>query len=133
MRNATDILGIVAVKAIGCGSIAKPAPLILRQFSEAFFHLIDLTEITLQAVTPAKLARRHAKAARGERLASLRTAQVNHRSQFLLLRQANLGRAARSQNIDHALVQVCGGHFGRMTRQSASVKTIEPAGMPIEG
>src|SRR5687767_14261831 len=80
---------------------------------------------------PATLALRYPKAARGEGLSPLRSAQMNHRSQFLLLRQANLGRATSSQNIDHALVQIRSGHFGRMARQIARIEAIEPAGSQI--
>ena len=82
-------------------------------------------------MSPTKLTLRYPKAARGESLASLQSAQMNHRRQFLLLRQARLGRATCSQSIDDALVEVRGGHFGRMARQNSSIETIEPAGTQI--
>ena len=61
---------------------------------------------------PAKLARRYLEAARGEGLSPLQPTQVNHRSESLLLRQADLGLATSRQSVDYALVQVRGGHFG---------------------
>jgi len=101
------------------------------QIGEALFHYINSSEIQLQAMTPTKLARRYLKAARGEGLSSLGSAQVNHSSEFLLLRRAGLCCAASSQSIDHALVQVRRGHFGRMARQSSGIEAIEPAGTRI--
>ncbi|MBM2804440.1 MAG: hypothetical protein HW419_2333 [Deltaproteobacteria bacterium] len=77
------------------------------------------------------LALRYPKAAHDESLSSLQSAQVNHGSQFLLLRWAGLGRGTSSQSIDHALVQVSGGHFRCMARQISSIEAIEPAGMQI--
>ena len=82
-------------------------------------------------MSPTKLTLRYPKAARGEGLASLQSAQMNHRRQFLLLRQADLGRSTCSQSIDDALVEVGGGHFGCMARQSSSIEAIEPAGTQI--
>src|SRR5574341_940026 len=105
--------------------------LLPRQSGEAFLHEFDLIEISLQAMGPAQLVRRGPKSARGETLASLRAAQVNYRSEFLHLRQANLNLATRSQSIDHALVQVCGGHFDRMARQNSNIQTVEPTGTRI--
>jgi hypothetical protein len=80
-------------------------------------------------MSPTKLTLRYPKATRGEGLASLQSAQMNHRRQFLLLRQADLGRATSSQSIDHLPVEVRRGHFGRMARQSSSIEAIEPAGL----
>ena len=71
------------------------------------------------------------KPARDEGLSSLQSAQVNHRSKFLLLREINLGGAMIGQSTDHAPVQIRGGHFGRMAGQSPSIEAIEPAGMQI--
>ena len=68
---------------------------------------------------------------RGTSLSSFQAAQVNYGSQFLLLRPADFDRATSSQNIDHALVQIRGGHFDRMTRQRSSIEGIEPAGTEI--
>src|SRR5262249_17939838 len=85
----------------------------------------------LQAMSPAKLARRYPKAARSEGLSHLQPTQVNHSSESLLLRQADLGLATRSQSVDYALVQVRGDHFGRMARENSHVETIEPAGTQI--
>ena len=82
-------------------------------------------------MSPATLARRYPKAARGEGLASFQSTQVNHGSQFLLLRQTGLGRATSSHSIDHALVQIRGGHFDRMTRENSRIEAIEPAGTQI--
>ena len=79
-------------------------------------------------MSPTKLTLRYPKAARHEDLSSLQSAQVNHGSQFLLLRQADLGRATSSQSIDHLPVEVRRGHFGRMARQSSGIEAIEPAG-----
>ena len=53
---------------------------------------------------PAKLTRHDSKAARGESLAFLRSTQMNHCGELLLLRQTGLGLAASSQSIDYALV-----------------------------
>ena len=78
-----------------------------------------------------ELALRYAKAVRGKSLSSFQAAQVNHGSQFLLLRPADFDRVTSSQNIDHALVQIRGGHFDRMTRQRSSVEGAEPAGAEI--
>ena len=74
-------------------------------------------------MSPAKLTRRYPKPACGEGLASLRTAQVNHRGEFLLLCQTDFHVGPRSQNIDHALVQIRGGQLDRMARQGPGIKT----------
>src|SRR6185503_21227307 len=64
-------------------------------------------------------------------LSPLSAAQMNHRGELLLLRQADLGRVSNRQNAEHALVQVRGGHFDGMSRDNPRIEVIEPTGLQI--
>ena len=75
-------------------------------------------------MSPTKLTLRYPKAARHEDLSSLQSAQVNHGSQFLLLRQADLGRATSSQSIDHFPVEVRRGHASPRTAAALTVHQL---------
>ena len=82
-------------------------------------------------MSPAKLARRCLETARDKAFPSAYSAQVNHGGQSLLLRQAGLRGATSGQRIDYALVQIRGGQFGGVARQSSRVEAVEPAGTEI--
>jgi len=56
---------------------------------------------------------------------------MNHGSQFLLLGHADPCDRPRIQQLDHALVEVRGCHFGCMARYGSGVEVIEPAGMNV--
>jgi hypothetical protein len=62
----------------------------LFQPSKPFAHQVNLRQILLQAVSPTTFARRYSEASRDESLSSIKSAQVNDRSQFLFLSRCHL-------------------------------------------
>ena len=98
------------------------------QASKPLFHLVNLDQIVLQAVSSTALVRRCAKALRDKSLSSVQSAQVNHGSQLLLLDQADPSSGPSTQCIDDAPMEICGSHFNRMTWEGPGIEAVEPAG-----
>src|SRR5581483_3585307 len=101
------------------------------QAREQAFHGLDAPYVDACLVIAALLASRQPQPSAHVEVTSPLPAQMNDRSQVLLLLQGGKTHAAREQSLGHGAVEICGCHLDRIARDYAHVETVEPARMPI--
>ena len=97
---------------------------------EYTLHLIDVHEIHSDIVIPTPLAVNHAKPASRVVVARAGTAQVDHRSQLLLVLECSGGHSAPLEGERDTSIEVGRCEFGRVSRHHPGIQAIEPARSP---
>ena len=97
---------------------------------EHTFHLIDVREIQADIVIPTPLAVNQPKPASRVVIARARTAQVDHRSQLLLVLECSGGHSVPLEGDCDTPVEVGRCEFGSVSRHHPGIQAIEPARSP---
>ena len=98
-----------------------------RRGAEYLLEVLDTREIAANVLASAALAGARAETASGEDLSRADSAQVNHGSQILLVRERGGANALPLQRPRHVSIQECRCHLGRVAGNDAEVQAVEPA------
>src|SRR6202012_4223152 len=98
---------------------------------EHILHAGHPLDIRARLMIAAALAFRQFESAPGKLIAGPGAAEVDQRSQHLLLRERCRPNAAALENQRDASIEIRGGQLDRIAGYDPGVKTVEPAGVPI--
>src|SRR6266478_3117342 len=97
---------------------------------EHTLHLIDMREIHADIVTPTPLAVNQPKTASRVVVARADAAQVDHRSQLLLVLECSGGHSVPLEGDRNTSVEVGRCEFDSVSRNHPGIQAIEPARSP---
>ena len=101
-----------------------------REAVEHTLHFIDVREIHADIVIPTPLAVNQPKTASCVVVARANAAQVDHRSQLLLVLECSGGRSVPLEGHRDTPVEVGRCEFDSVTRHDPGIQAIEPARSP---